>query len=441
MNFDTLFNNLYTKTHNLEGFNESVIDIPRNSLDPAVFQFTDDMHPILQPLIKTQILKDIDAINRVIPIQNFYIIGSILSKNYNKNSDIDVNIEVNKNVEQSDISNAHHIIRRINGQLAAGTTHPINYYIMQGKYDIEKTSAAYDIASERWIKEPEEIDITVTNYLDKFKTTIEGIDLSIASLRRNIIDFDELVTLDNKQLNQLDGLLKTKLDEIEHDVTFLIKAYQDSAEARREAFARDMTPEEIVHYGKKYKLPENVIYKMIEKYYYSEFIRKLKSILGDDEEITQDDVDELKQVSKDHWNFESYLLEKGKTRRKHPKEWKDPLNRHHMKATRGLDRKNQKQVADVHSTALPKIYAKLKHRPLVMSKHMVDKAKKEDMGIWRIPKAYVQEIAQFYDVNVPTKYDRAKILGKTKIILWYKKPGHYYLVKDKAHYHMKKDAT
>jgi hypothetical protein len=441
MNFDTLFNNLYTKKHNLEGFIESVIDIPRNSLDPAVFQFPDDGFPILQPLIKTQILKDIENINRVVPIQNFYIIGSILSKHYNKNSDIDVNIEINKNVEDYDINNAHHIIKRINGGMAAGTTHPINYYIMKGKYDIEKTTAAYDVASERWIKEPEEIDITVTNYLDKFKDTIQHIDLSIASLRRNIIDFDELVTLDNKQLNQLDGLLKTKLDEIEHDVTFLIKAYQDSVEARREAFARDMTPEEIVHYGKKYKLPENVVYKMMEKYYYSLFIKKLKDILGEDGELEPENIKDIQQASKDVLSFESYLLERGKPRRKHPKEWKDPLNRHQMKAIRGLDRKNQKQVSDVHSTSLPKIYADLKHKPLIISKHIIDKAKKEEMGIWRVPKAYVKEIAQFYDVNIPNRYDKAKILGKTKIILWYKKPGYYYLVKDKAHYHMKKDAT
>ena len=57
-----------------------------------------------------------------------------------------------------------------------------------------------------------------------------------------------------------------------------------------------MTPEQIKNFGKKHKLPKNVIYKMLEKYHYLTFYKKCKEIL-DDNKISDDEIDSLKEQS------------------------------------------------------------------------------------------------------------------------------------------------
>ena len=69
------------------------------------------------------------------------------------------------------------------------------------------------------------------------------------------------------------------------------KLYQD----RQDAFQSDMSPEEIREFGKKHKLPKNVIYKMLEKYHYLKFYKKCKEIL-DDGNITDKEIDSLKEA-------------------------------------------------------------------------------------------------------------------------------------------------
>ena len=66
-----------------------------------------------------------------------------------------------------------------------------------------------------------------------------------------------------------------------------IKALVDSGDQtmkdRKEVFDADLTPNEIREYGKKNALPKNVIYKMLEKYHYLTFYKKLKEIIKDGE--------------------------------------------------------------------------------------------------------------------------------------------------------------
>ena len=68
------------------------------------------------------------------------------------------------------------------------------------------------------------------------------------------------------------------------------KTYAD----RKDAFDKDMSPDEIRKFGVKNRLPKNVIYKMLEKYHYLKFFKKLNEIM-EDGKITPD---ELKSLSK-----------------------------------------------------------------------------------------------------------------------------------------------
>lgn len=279
--------------------NESVVDIPRNSLDPSVFEFSDSNAPILHPLIKTQIAQDIEEIARVIPVTRYFIVGSILTKNYTSNSDLDVNVEVDppSNRVPTEIFD---IVKQINGKLAGGTTHPINYYIMEENYDLDKTEAAYDVANEVWIKEPKNGSFDIENYMSKFENDVQTMDFTSNELRRHIIDLEELKSLDKEDVKNLSARIEQKKNEIETSIDRMISSYKNIRSLRHNAFDKDMSPSEIRMYGHKTKLPENVIYKMLERYYYFDFIKQLKSVI-EDGEITQADIDTIKKAGKDFW--------------------------------------------------------------------------------------------------------------------------------------------
>ena len=54
-----------------------------------------------------------------------------------------------------------------------------------------------------------------------------------------------------------------------------------------------MTPEELTKYGTKNVLPENVIFKLLERYYYLRFMRELKILIDDNKIDTEEDMQHI----------------------------------------------------------------------------------------------------------------------------------------------------
>lgn len=279
--------------------NESIIDIPRNSLDTTVFQFSDQNAPVLHPLIKTQIMQDIEEISQVAPVTRYFIVGSILTRQYTPKSDIDVNVQIDSPDDQV-LTELFPLIKRLNGKMAGGTTHPINYFIMEEDYDLDKTEAAYDVKNEIWIKEPKGMEFNVEDYIGRFENKVHNLDFSSNQLRRHIIDLEELKDLDESDIKDLSGKIEQKMGEIETSIERLISTYKNVKSLRKKAFDSDMSPDEIRKYGHKTRLPENVIYKMLERYYYFDFIKQLKKVM-EDGEVSQDDIKQIKRAGKDFW--------------------------------------------------------------------------------------------------------------------------------------------
>lgn len=282
---------------------ESVVDIPRNSLDPTVFTFPEGGHPILQSAIKAQIQKDIERINAIFPVRRFYIIGSIVTHRYNINSDIDVNVEIEDQANQ-DISMEAilRVVKSLNGKLAIGTTHPINYYLIQHNYDLDKTDAAYDVANEKWLKtEEHDNDLELTQYVEKFQEAISHVDILTGELRRDLIDLDIYKAMPDHKVKKLKGLIQKKLDEIEDDIIKLSNTNLAMSHLRKIAFNRELTQDEISHYASQNWLPENVIYKLYGKYYYSKFINKLKEFLDKKEELDVNDIPYIQKLGSQLW--------------------------------------------------------------------------------------------------------------------------------------------
>lgn len=290
MSFDNLYKDWYLA--------ESVLDIPRDGLDPNVFQFPDQGAPVINARIKQQIIDGVGQVHLIVPVQDYYVLGSILTPKYNEHSDIDVNCEVDANINPVALENLVSLLRNINGKLAIGTQHPINFFVVKGEFDQDKTEAIYDIANDRWIKEPDTTPFNARRFMDNYKHKLSGVDLATAELRRDLIDFKELEALDKEDVANIDFEIKKVLSNIEAEVKSIVDMYDNAKIIRKTAFDKEMTPMEIRKFGHKNNLPDNILYKMLERYFYRDLALKLKPLLSDGK-ITKSDVPKVKKSFKD----------------------------------------------------------------------------------------------------------------------------------------------
>lgn len=414
-------------------FKESILDYARPGLDPQVFTTTGNGPPVLNSGIKVQIEKDVTEIKRYLPTKRILIIGSILTKNYTKSSDIDVTVEVHKEDLDLDYGGlgAEKIIqmlKQLNGKLATGTTHPINYFITTD-FDDDNADAIYDFETDKWIKEPIPRELNIDNYIKTFNDLVSSVDLITGKLRRDAIDYNELKEMDDYSIVNLHSIMSKKLYEINKNIETLVSFKKEIKDKRKAAFSRPMEPEEIIKYASKNRLPENVIYKLFQKYYYFDLINRLDEIIKNRDKSNEyvNDIEDILGY-KESFSFEDYLIQE-KIRKKFNLsvvKWGDPKSirkyqdrRFAMSKGEGVS--NLRQVPE----------SQKKRKTLNLAHKVVEVAKRSPSGIWRVTPAQVQEIAIKYHHIAPDKRNPVKHLGNTGIAVWRKSKNKYFLVKQR----------
>ena len=293
------------KKKKMRTFKEAVIDIPRRTYAPGVFNNSDTSDPTLKPSVKKMIYDQIEEFEKEYPVLNVSLIGSILTHRYRNDADLDINVlfDVPKEKQEEERERLSKLFLssknpdNIQGKLIPGTKHPINYYIITDKqtYDDQnkKADAVYDIEGNKFIKRPEDFEFNVDDYIDQFNKKVQELDVIKGELKRDLIDYAELKELKPNDILNLQDKIKDKLEEIEDSVEQIVKVGDGVDADRRAAFDRDMSPDEIQKFGIKNRLPKAVIYKMLEKYHYMLFYKKCKKIL-DDGVVSDDEIDDLK---------------------------------------------------------------------------------------------------------------------------------------------------
>ena len=152
----------------------------------------------------------------------------------------------------------------------------------------------FDIDLNKFIKKPEPGTFEPEKYVADFQKRVSEIDVVKGELVRDMIDYEELSQLTSADIENLSGLISKKLAEIKDSINTLIDIGDKTYADRKDAFDKDMSPDEIRKFGVKNRLPKNVIYKMLEKYHYLKFFKKLNEIM-EDGKISPD---ELKSLSK-----------------------------------------------------------------------------------------------------------------------------------------------
>ena len=280
---------------------ESIIDIPRSTYAPGVFDDEDTNNP----KIKDSVLRIInDTIEKeyapFADVKRVALIGSIITKRYRADADLDLDIfmELNDSSEEMRRKLVSKTMGELNGKLIPGTKHPINYYVQVNKKvsdeHIEEADGIFDVRENKFIKRPKEFKFDVNTYLKDFQKQVDKIDILKGELKRDIIDYDELIDLKTGEIKDLEKRVKGKLDEIEESLQSLSDIGSKVDSDRKSAFLDDMTPDEIKTFSIKNRLPKNVVYKMLEKYHYTTFLKKCKMIL-DDGKVTDAEIDSLRK--------------------------------------------------------------------------------------------------------------------------------------------------
>ena len=71
---------------------ESIIDIPRKTYARPVFDNPDTSNPTLKPAVRKQIIDGIKTFEKFGKVVKYTLIGSILTKQYRDDADLDINI-------------------------------------------------------------------------------------------------------------------------------------------------------------------------------------------------------------------------------------------------------------------------------------------------------------------------------------------------------------
>ena len=278
---------------------EAVIDIPRRTYAKGVFDNADTDNPKLKQTVLDIIENQIKQFNDIRPVLKYSLVGSILTKNYRDDADLDINVLFDVPLPDRDVIRKElaKSLRNINGTLVPGTKHPINYYIITDP-NVKETNdkmadAVFDIKNNTFIRKAKEFKFDVKRYVADFEKRVREIDVVQGELKRDIIDYKELKELNPDDILNLQELINEKLEEIENGIKQLIDIGNTVLKDRADAFSTDMTPEEIKTFGRKNQLPKNVIYKMLEKYHYLTFYKELKHIL-EDGQVTDAEIQSIK---------------------------------------------------------------------------------------------------------------------------------------------------
>ena len=300
-------------------FTESIIDIPRRIYAPGVFDNADTENPKLKQKVLDIIKKDLKTFEKFGPIVSVKLIGSILGKRYRNDADLDIDVLIDLPPEDREIVGleARKSVADINGKNIPGTNHPVNYYIQSdpdvNDAHLKTATGIFDVFKQKFDKKPKEQTFDPKVYAALFQHKVAEIDVVKGELKRDILDYDELKELTPKDIVDLQDKIDGKLKEIKDAIEKFSVMGDELMQARRDLFNRPLTPEEIRKYGIAHKLPKNVIFKYLEKFYYTEFFKKCKKIL-DDGKVTDAEIDSLrKEHAQSETRAVAEALDKGNT--------------------------------------------------------------------------------------------------------------------------------
>jgi predicted nucleotidyltransferase len=239
-----------------------LLDKPKHQLNPLLW----DVNNKLLPHVKKELL---DKLNTLIPkklIKSVWFIGSSASLQYNRFSDIDINVVSRipgDREHHEEFKEWHQHFKYHNKQMdfLTGTTHPINYFIqpeMTPKWGDELTSIYlvkdFDtLLEDVWekpfiayedIRDPDDRYELNAPYAKLYEKVV------LNKLKILASDLHDITSLEGKQL-------LSKLKEIEADIYELVRTYKEVDKDRKLQYSSG--------WGVPKTSDKNFLYKYLER--------------------------------------------------------------------------------------------------------------------------------------------------------------------------------
>jgi hypothetical protein len=254
---------------------ESIIDPTRDALDFKVFKHkSEQSQPILREDVRGYLLGLAKQFSHYGSVTGAYIVGSILSYQWLPTSDLDLHIVMAAGEEA--IQRAFDDPQRKVGFLP-GTRHDIQIYIEPDELAIDHYDGVYDLIAAEWVKGPYDESVDAEAFLTIYRDFIKQLDISVGELKRDLIDYEILRELEPPDLSRISDRTKIKLQEINGELRWLSGARSIIRALRDRAFRTPLTPTQIKELGSHQQVPENILYKLLERYEYMKLLNAVST--------------------------------------------------------------------------------------------------------------------------------------------------------------------
>lgn len=245
---------------------EAIIDHKKPKLNPTVWNEDERLRDDIKNLILEPIFKVLK--NNNVPFNDIYsinLVGSMASKRYRPDSDLDIHIMLKPSKEWRVDSLVEELEKQIINYIP-GTKHPIEYYI-EPHDSLKEYMFNYDVINDEWISRKEELYIDLEYYRALIREKIRDFNDLIFELDSDLIDFEDIKYFANEKDPETRAKLKRKINEIEMDMQKIKKSFDEVKEDRRRDYSDDSMG--------------NITFKFLQKYNLLKRMRKISKLLDD----------------------------------------------------------------------------------------------------------------------------------------------------------------
>lgn len=283
----------------MKTFNEYVRSLRESILDPRHPTLSKDIWdtaetPTLRTAIRTQIVQCIRALEHQagVKVVSYRLIGSILTHRYSIDSDLDVNVLI-----RGDMNRAMPVAQGLSGHRAGMTRHPINFHVLTDRILFDRANrdadGVFNVEANIFERIPLELKFDVRMYWTDFKRIATNIDFLSGRLKDLIVNYEHLKRFPAEDLHYLRQNALEQSRQIMTTTQQLMSIYDTVWKNRNDIFARPLSAQELLVYGQKNRTPQNVIYKLLERYHYLDLLHHIWGIVGNHDSLTEQEIHEL----------------------------------------------------------------------------------------------------------------------------------------------------
>jgi predicted nucleotidyltransferase len=287
----------------LERNKASILDVVRSRLDDRIWDLSFSPER-LRKEVRKEILRRLFEGFRIFNfvrydlwVQKVYMVGSLVTLQYNEASDIDitvvVDVETFRKITLKDFEALKEFVSHISGEYYDKTLHVINYFVKDGDIDRGNFDAIYDVLADRWVKyyirfdAGSTVEELVPDVYSKAVDIMEVLDDLIMDTRRKLVEVqslqDALFDFDGEQLRKILDDVRQRLIEVEKNIEMLTTIYEDLREMRDKAYELEEFDDSgfLALYFSRAWLPPNLVYKFLERYNYMALLKTIKEVYNE----------------------------------------------------------------------------------------------------------------------------------------------------------------